>query len=84
MGLILPVKEESKFYLFIPAVVQPHIIHGGQFPINTMWLLLLLLPLDLLSHLPSLLNGFHHCVLISKQGRGVETGQDICIHKMLY
>jgi len=42
-----------------------------------MRLVLLLFPLDLFAHLPSLLNGFHHCVLIAKQGGGVETGQDI-------
>lgn len=60
-------------YLLSPAVAQPHVVHGGQFPINSVWLLLLL-PLDLFSHLPSLLNGFHHCVLVPKQGRRVETG----------
>lgn len=75
-----PVREGSKCYLFTPAVVQPHVIHGGQLPINTMWLLLLL-PLDLFSHLPSLLDGFHHGVLIPKQGGRVETGQDICAHR---
>ena len=84
MGLAEQVKEGREFYLFIPTVVQPHIIQGGQFPINTVWLLLLLLPLDLFSHLPSLLNSFHHCILIPKQGRRVETGQDICIHRMYY
>lgn len=66
-GLAEPVKEGRSFTFSFLQLFSPILFRVGQFPINTMWLLLLLLPLDLFSHLPSLLNSFHHCILIPKQ-----------------
>lgn len=41
-------------------------------------LLVELLPLDLLPHVPGLLDGLHHRILVPKQRCGVEAGQDVC------
>lgn len=65
------------------AIVEAHAAEGGQFGLQTLvpWLLLLLLvellPLDLLPHAPGLLDCLHHRILVPKECRGVEAGQDV-------
>ncbi len=64
------------------AVVETHAAEGGQFGLQTvvsrlLLLMVELLPLDLLPHAPGLLDGLHHRVLVPKQRRGVEAGQDV-------
>lgn len=53
------------------AVIEAYWTEGGQLRLHALLVMLQLLPLDLLSHFPSFLDGFHHCVLVSEQCRGV-------------
>lgn len=64
------------------AIVKAHVAESRQFGLQTLvsqllLLLVELLPLDLFPHAPSLLDGLQHCVLVPKQCRGVEAGQDV-------
>ena len=62
---------------YLAAIMEVHAAEAGELCIQTM-LLLQLLPLHPLPHLPRLLDGFHHCILVPKQRCRVQTGQDVC------
>lgn len=53
------------------AVVEAHGGEGRQLGLHALLVMLQLLPLDLLPHLPGLLDGLHHRVLVPEQGGGV-------------
>jgi len=60
------------------AVAEAHGGEGGELGFQP---LLVVLPLDLLSHLPGLLDGLHHSILVPEQRGGVQTGEDVCTAK---
>lgn len=74
---------ETFCLIHLVAIVEAHAAEGRQLGLQALvprllLLLVELLPLDLLPHAPGLLDGLHHCILVGKQRRGVEAGQNVC------
>lgn len=61
------------------AVVEGHVAEDGQLGLQTLGsdLMVALFSVKLLPDAPSLVDGLHHGVLVSKQHRGVQAGQDV-------
>lgn len=59
------------------AVVEAHACEGRELGLHALLVVLQLLSLDLFSHLPGLLDGLHHRILVPEQRCGVQAGQDV-------
>ena len=59
------------------AAVKTHAAQYRQLGFQALLVMVKLLSLDLLPHLPGLLDGLHHSVLVPEQCCGVQTGQNV-------
>lgn len=62
----------------LAAIAETHAAQGRELGLKALLLVMKLFPLDLLPHLPRLLDGVHHRILVPKQWRGVQARQDVC------